>query len=121
LVRFFVGIVSGVLASFALTILAEYILYTATPAIFRIFFPQLLVVALAVGALVGLIVRNRTKIAAGLSLAPWAIYLILAANGNHATIREWVIAVAIISIDVALAMGVAALVNARIIRSSAQS
>jgi len=118
--KLFVVIVLGVLASFALTILAEQIVFSSMPKSARLLFPELLVVAVTVGALVGLMGRHKARIAAALSLAPWAVWLILATNGSQSTVSRWVTTIAVVSVYFALGIGAAALVGGRMARSAAR-
>jgi hypothetical protein len=118
--KFFSVIVLGVFASFALTILGEQILFSsATPSV-RLLFPEFPVVALTVGILVGLIVREKARVAAALSLVPWTVWLIVATNGKDSTVSRWVTTTAIALVCSALGIGAAAFVGGRMARSAAR-
>jgi hypothetical protein len=112
-----VAVILGVFASFPLTILGEQIVFYSMSQRVRILFPELLVVALIVGALVGLVVRDKARIAAALSLAPWAVWLVLATNAGHSTVSRWIMTTAVVSVYFALGVGAAALVGRRMARS----
>jgi hypothetical protein len=116
---FFV-IVLGVFASFALTILGEQILFSSASPSVRLLFPEFPAVALTVGVLIGLIVREKARVAAASALAPWSIWLIVTTNGNHSTVSRWVTTIAVISVCFALGIGAAAFVGSRLARSAAQ-
>jgi hypothetical protein len=119
--KLFFVIVLGVFASFVLTILGEQILFSsATPSV-RLLFPEFPVVALTVGILVGLIVREKARVAAALSLAPWTVWLIVATNGRDSTVSRWVTTIAIASVCFALGIGAAAFVGGRMARSAARN
>ena len=104
----------GVLASFALTVFSEMIVFSYISAHTR--FPELLVVALIVGALVGLVAKEKARTAAGLSLAPWALWLIFSTNGSSSPLLRWVTTVALVSLYFAFGVGVAAFVGRRMTR-----
>ena len=118
--KLFVVIVFGVFASFALTILSEQILFSSMATSVRLLFPEFPVVALTVGVLVGLLVREKARVAAALSLAPWSVWLIVASNGSHSTVSRWVTTIAVVSVCFALGVGAAAFVGGRMARSAAR-
>ena len=117
-----VVVILGVFASFALTILSEQILFSSMTASVRLLFLEFPLVALTVGALVGLLVREKARLAAALSLAPWAVWLIVATNESHSTVLHWVTTIAVVSVCFALGIGAAAFVGGRMMaRSAARS
>jgi len=118
--KLFLVIALGVFASFALTILGEQIVFGSMSQSARLLFPELLVVALVVGALVGLVARHKARIAAALSLAPWAVWLVIATNAGHSTISRWVTTITVVSVCFALGIGAAAFVSGRMARSAAR-
>lgn len=106
----FLTVVLGALLSFGLTILSARILFnfvnsdsTLRVAITYVTSP---LIALTVGAFAGLIVKEKAKIVATLSLVPWTLWLILTANWNLASHSQ--IAVTIIRAAVYLILGIAA-------------
>jgi hypothetical protein len=114
--KLFFVIVLGVFASFALTILGEQILFSSGIPSFRFLFPEFPVVAVTVGVLIGLIAREKARVAAAFALAPWSIWLIVATNGNHSPVSRWVTTIAVISVCFVLGIGAAALVSGRLAR-----
>jgi len=114
--RLFLAVLLGIFASFALTILAELLLFSSSiPSTARLVFPEFPVVTVSVGILVGLIVRDKARIAAVLSLTPWTVWLIIGTNRNHSSVSRWLITLAVVSIYSAVGVGAAVLV-ARITR-----
>jgi hypothetical protein len=108
-------VVLGIVASFAVTVLAEWLLlYSAPRAVLRVY-PEFPMVAVFVGVLVGLIERNKTSIAAALSLAPWSIFMILGTNRNNSCASKWLITVVLFTIYSAVGVA-AAVLAARIVR-----
>jgi len=119
--KLLVAIVLGVLASFGLTIVGEVLLFSSwMPRSVRHLYPEFPVVALAVGLLVGVIVRERAKIAAMWSLTPWAIWLIVASNRGPSTVKLRIITVAVVSLCFSVGIGAAALVDRRMAPASAR-
>lgn len=116
--KLFLGIVLGMLASFVLTILGEVVVFSGSmPKGVRLLFLEFPVVALAVGTLVAIIVRDKARVAAALSLIPWTIWLIVATNGSHSTVSRWVTTIAVVSVCFALGVGAAAFVSGRLSRA----
>jgi hypothetical protein len=110
-------VVLGIVASFAVTVLAEWLLlYSAPRAVLRVY-PEFPMVAVFVGVLVGLIERNKTSIAAALSLAPWSVFMILGTNRNNSSASKWLITIVLFTIYSAVGVG-AAVLAARIVRRS---
>ena len=117
--KLFLVIVLGVFASFALTILGEQILFSsATPSV-RLLFPEFPVVALTVGVLMGVLVKEKARVAAAFALAPWSIWLIVGTNGSHSTVSRWVTTIAVILVCFAMGIGSATLVGSRLGRLAA--
>ena len=114
--KLFFVVVLGVFASFALTILGEQILFSSATPNVRLVFPEFPAVALIVGVLIGLILREKARVAAAFALAPWSVWLIVATNGNHSTVSRWVTTIAIISVCFALGIGAPAFVSSRLAR-----
>ena len=114
--KLFLTVLLGIFASFALTILAELLLFSSSiPSTARLLLPEFPVVTASVGILVGLIIRDKARIAAVLSLTPWTVWLIIATNWNHSSVSRWLITVVLVSIYSAVGVGAAVLV-ARITR-----
>ena len=110
----FLAVVLGIVASFGLTILSEVVLFSSwMPKSARLLFAEFPVVAVVVGILVGFIAKERARVAAGLSLAPWAAWLIVATNWTHSTISRWATTVIVISLCVALGICAAHFVGRR--------
>jgi len=76
--KLLVSIVLGVFASFGLTILGEMIVIRSIRMGAHLPFAELAVggplVALTAGSLIGLIAKERSRIAAALGLAPWVAF-----------------------------------------------
>jgi|SRR5215472_3807580 len=105
----------GIFASFAVTVLAEWLLiYSAPRAVLHVY-PEFPIVAISVGALVGLIERNKTSIAAALSLAPWSVFMIVGTNRNCSCPSKWLITIVLFTIYSAVGVG-AAILAARFVR-----
>ncbi len=85
-------VVLGVLASFVLTILSARILFrfaTNDAALrFAVRYVSSPLIALAVGALVGLAIRDKARVVAALSLTPWALWIVLTTNWSVATLSQ---------------------------------
>lgn len=116
--RLFVAIVLGVLASFAFTILCTLLMFSkwmpqSVSSVFLVLPPLL------VGVLVALIARHRARLAAALSLTPWAIWMILATNAKQSTPSRWVTTIAIVLVLILLGIGAAAFVGGRMTRLTA--
>lgn len=105
-------VVLGVFASFALTILSARILFrfASNDAALRfgVRYVSSPLIALAVGALVGLAIRDKARAVAALSLAPWALWIVLTTNWSVATLSQ--MAMTIVSAVVYLALGISAAV-----------
>lgn len=115
----------GVLASFALTLLSELLVSSMPIRGWHLYVwllgPEFPLIALLVGSVVGMITKNRAKSAAALSLAPWAVWLIVGTNESHPTVSSCVTTVALFSVYMALGVGAAAFVGSRMVRSAARS
>jgi Ni/Fe-hydrogenase subunit HybB-like protein len=122
--KLFVVIVLGVFASFALTILSEQLVFGLISKGARLPFAELGVVnpliALIVGTLAGLFMKNKTRVAAALSLAPWTVWLVLATNGSHSTVSRWATLIVIGLLYLALGIGAAIFVGGRMAHTSAR-
>jgi hypothetical protein len=114
--KLFFIVVLGVLASFALTILGEQILFSSATPSARLLFPEFPVIALIVGVLIGLMAREKARVAAAFALAPWSIWLIVATNGSHSTVSRWVTTIAVILVCFVLGIGAATFVDGRLAR-----
>ena len=113
--KLFVAIIIGVVSSFGLTILIEMAIFSDwMPRIVRSLYVEFPAIALFIGILLGLIAPERHKMAAALSLAPWAIWLTLGANREHSTVVRWAITVALLSTCIALGIGTAACTRAAV-------
>lgn len=114
------AIVSGIVASFGLTILGEYLVVNFMGNRFLelgVLFP---LIALTVGVFVGLVIRNKTRVAAALSLAPWAVWLVFATNVPHSSVSRWATTVLVAAIYLVLGIGAAAFVAGRMAYSAAR-
>ena len=120
----FLGVFLGAVLSFGLTILSARILFSlvSSDSTLRLVVTYVSspLIAIAVGAFVGLLAREKARLAATLSLIPWTLWLILTTNWNQASSSE--IAITIIRAAAYLILGIvaAAFVNGRIFTSGAQ-
>lgn len=116
-------VVLGVLASFALTIASARILFHfASDDVsirFAVRYISSPLIAIGVGALVGLAIRDKAGIIAALSLAPWTLWIVLTTNWSIATLSQIVITVVSALVYIALGICAAVFVGGRI-PSSAQ-
>jgi hypothetical protein len=117
-----VAVVLGVLASFGLTILGELAVIRSRAMGTHLPFAELAVggpfVALTVGAFIGLIAKERARVAAALGLAPWIAVLLIGAGRGHSGFSWWTILITATSIYLALGIAAAALVGRRMVRAS---
>jgi hypothetical protein len=122
--KLLVAIVLGVFASFGLTILGELIVIRSITMGAHLPFAELAVggplVALTVGSLIGLIAKERARVAAALGLAPWIAFLLIGTGRGHSAVSWWAILIAAASIYLALGIGAAAFVGGRMARSAAK-
>lgn len=120
--RLLVAVILGVFASFGLTILGELIVIRSITMGAHLPFAELAVggplVALTVGSLIGLIVKERARVAAALGLAPWIAVLLIVTGRGHSGLSWWAILIAAASIYLALGIGAAAFVGGRMAHSS---
>ncbi|MHB8412859.1 MAG: hypothetical protein ACYDDI_13065 [Candidatus Acidiferrales bacterium] len=123
--KLFVVVVGGALASFALTMIGELLVSSMSISGWQryvwLFGPEFPLIAVVVGVLVGLVMRERAQAAAALSLAPWAAWLIIGTNWGHSTVSRWVTTAAIFSVYYLLGIGAATLVGRRMARFTARS
>jgi hypothetical protein len=110
--KLFLTVLLGIFASFALTILAELLLLRSSiSGIALLLLPEFPVVTALVGILVGLIIRDKARVAAMLSLAPWTLYMIIGTNWNHSSLSRWLITVVLVLVYSAIGVGAAVLVG----------
>jgi hypothetical protein len=115
--KLFLVIVLGIIASFGLTVLAEFLWFNSGAKTVWHVYPQFFVIPMIVGAGVGFVARSRAVFAAVLSLAPWAAWLVIGANGGHSTSLRWATTIALVSVYFALGVGTAFFVGGRMARS----
>jgi hypothetical protein len=108
--KLFLVIGLGILASFGLTVLAEFLWLNSANGIWHVH-PEFFCIPVIVGAGVGLAVSRRAVLAAALSLGPWSVTMIVGANAGHSTLSRWAITIALVSAYFALGIGAAALVG----------
>jgi hypothetical protein len=115
--KLFLIIGLGIIASFGLTVLAEFLwLNSANNGIWHVR-PEFFCVPMIVGAGVGLAARRQAGLAAALALAPWAVWLVVAVNAKHSTASHWATTMALVSVYFVLGVGAAVLVGRRMTRS----
>jgi hypothetical protein len=108
--KMFLVVGLGIVASFGLTVLAEFLWLNSANGIWHVH-PEFFCIPVIVGAGVGLAVSRRAVLAAALSLAPWSATMIVGANAGHSTMSRWAITIALVSAYFALGIGTAALVG----------
>jgi hypothetical protein len=121
--KLFLVVGLGIVASFGLTVLAEFLWLNSGNGIWHVH-PEFFCIPLIVGAGVGLALSRRAVVAAALSLAPWSVTMIVGANAGHSTMSRWAITIAVVSAYFALGIGAAALVGrvmARYVAKGGQS
>jgi hypothetical protein len=102
--KLFLAIVLGIVASFGLTILSEFVWFNSSTNKVWHLYPEFFGVAVIVGALVGLIARKQAKVAAALSLAPWCVWLVVGAK-RRPNLLAWAITIVLVSLYLALGVG----------------
>jgi hypothetical protein len=114
----------GVFATFGLTIAMGSFVMNQIGAGSRLPFFELVIgcplISLVVGALIGLIAKERARAAAALGIAPWVIFLAFGAGkGRHIgpATSWWLIMLAAVSIYLGLGIVAAAFVGGRMIRA----
>jgi hypothetical protein len=115
--KLFLVVVLGIAASFGLTMLAEFLWLNSANGIWHVH-PEFFCIPLIVGAGVGLAVSRKAVLAAALSLAPWALWLVVGVNAGHSTASRWATTIALVSVYFAVGIGAAALVGRRMTRQS---
>lgn len=116
----------GIIASFGLTVLAEFLWLNSANSANGIWHvhPEFFCIPVIVGVAVALAISRRAVVAAALSLAPWSVTMIVGANAGHSTMSRWAITIALVSAYFALGIGTAALVGrvmARYVAKGGQS
>jgi hypothetical protein len=103
-------VVLGVFASFALTIVSARILFhfasNDAALRFAVRYVSSPLIALVVGAVIGLAIRDKAGVIAALSLGPWTLWIVLTTNWSAATLSQ--MAVTIVSALVYVALGISA-------------
>jgi hypothetical protein len=102
----------GIIASFGLTVLTEFLWHNST---WRVY-PEFLCIPVIVGVAVGLAAKRQARLAAALSLAPRAVWLIIGTNTGHWDTLRWAITTALISVYFAAGIGTAIVVGRRMDR-----
>jgi hypothetical protein len=114
--KLFLIIGLGVIASFGLTVLAELLWFnSANSGIWRVR-PEFFCIPILVGGGVGLAASRQAALAASLTLAPWAGWLVVAANARQSTASRWATTVALVSVYFVVGVGAAVLVGRRMTR-----
>jgi hypothetical protein len=115
--KLFLVVGLGIVASFGLTVLAEFLRFSSGARTVWHVYPQFFGIPMIVGAAVGLAARRKAVLAAALSLAPWAIWLVVGVNPGHSTASRWLTTIALVSVYFAVGVGAAALVGRLMARS----
>jgi len=115
------AVLLGVLLTFALTALGELAAMSLRDGSVHLPYFEAAVLfpltALIVGCLIGLIAKNRARLAAILGLAPWVVYSLLATGRGHVAFSWWLILIILTSIYWGLGVGAAVFVSGRMNRS----
>jgi hypothetical protein len=119
--KLFLVIGLGIIASFGLTVLAEFFWFSSGAKTVWHVYPQFFFIPMIVGAGVGFAAKRQARLAAALSLAPWAVWLVVGVNAAHSTMSRWATTIALVSVYFALGIGAAALVGRRMARSVVKS
>ena len=85
----------------------------------RHFYPEFPLITMLVEILVGLVEKNKTSLAAILSLAPWGVSMVLGANKSHSGGSTWLTTIVLVSIYWGIGIG-AAILTAKIARKASQ-
>lgn len=113
-IRLAAVIALGIIASFGLTVLAEFLWFSSgAKAIWHVY-PEFFCVPMMVGAGVGFASRRQAGLAAALSLAPWAVWLIVGVNAGHSTTLRWSTTIALVSVYFVLGVGAAVVAGRRV-------
>lgn len=108
--KLFLVIVLGIIASFGLTVLAEFLWFSSSAKAVWHIYPEFFCIPVIVGASVALAARRQAGFAAALSLAPWSVTMIVGANPGHSRVSLWAITIALVSVYFAFGVGAAVLV-----------
>jgi hypothetical protein len=119
--RLFLVVGLGIIASFVLTGLAEFLWFSSGARTVWHVYPQFFCIPVIVGAGVGFVARSRAGRAAALSLAPWVVWLIIGVNAGHSTASRWATTIALVVVYFAFGVGAAVLVGRRTARSVVKS
>jgi hypothetical protein len=119
--RLILTVLLGAVASFIFTIFAELLTKGSTRPLTALHvYPEFPAVTVSVGALVGLLERNKTAIAAMLSFVPWSIFLVVNVNAAHSSASRWLITVLVVGTYASIGVGAATL-TARTLRRISQA
>jgi hypothetical protein len=120
----FLVILLAACASFGLTILSSMIVFSqiSSDAAQRFAFRYVSspLIAVIVGVLVGLVVRDRVRIVAALGLAPWTLWVVFATNWRVASVSHKVLTIVSATVYLSLGIGVAVFVGSRMAHSAAR-
>lgn len=116
--KLFLVICLGIVASFGLTVLAELLWFSAGARTVWHVYPQFFCIPVIVGVGVGFAVKSRAGWAAALSLAPWAVWLVVGVNAGHSSASRWATTMALVFSYFALGVGAAVLLGRRMAHST---
>jgi hypothetical protein len=106
----------GIIASFGLTVVAEFVWLNSANGVIWHLHPEFFCVPIPVGAGVGLTASRQAALAAALALAPWAVWLVVGVNGRNSTTSRWATTIALVSVYFVVGLGTAVLVGRRLTR-----
>ena len=119
----FLVILLAVCVSFVLTILSSMIVFSqiSSDAAQRFAFRYVSspLIAVIVGVLVGLVIRDRVRIVAALSLVPWTLWVVFATNWKVASAWHKALTIASALVYLVLGISAAAFVGGRMAYSAA--
>ncbi len=114
--KLFLVIGLGIIASFGLTVLAEFFWFSFGAKTLWHVYPEFFFIPIIVGAGVGFAAKRQAGLATAFSLAPWAVWMVVGVNAGHSTTSRWATTIALVSVHFALGVGAAALVGRRMAR-----
>jgi uncharacterized membrane protein YoaK (UPF0700 family) len=119
--KLLIVVACGAVMSFILTIAGETLVSSLSLSGWQryvwLFKPEFPLIALIVGVLIGLVMKERASLAAALSLVPWSIFLIVGTNLKHFVLSRYIITTTLVSVYFLLGVGAAAFAGGRTTRS----
>jgi hypothetical protein len=111
--KFLLVVGGGVIASFGLTILAEFVWFNSANSGFWHLYPEFILIPVIIGATIGIAAKKKAAAAAAWALAPWSAWLVMGASFRHAPILHLATTVGVVLTCFGFGVGTAALVGRR--------